>query len=159
MTTKESGGAPEAHSPRSHDPGGDDISLLQLLSVVLKHRYLIAGITLTIAFGVGVVGIQRPRTYTASGIFVTQGVERSLGSAAALAGQLGINLPTGGSVTDSPQFYADLLLSREILGRLLADTTLLEGADLGDTDSRPRTLLEFLRADGGQGQPGAAEVE
>lgn len=126
-------------------PRDDEVSILQFLSVLLKHRYAIVGWSFLAAFLVALVTVLSPRSYTASGSFVPQAVEGTGGAAAALAGQLGISLPGGGTdPSESPEFYSDLVLSREILGRVLDDTFSAAQVRRGDTVNTSGTLLDLL---------------
>lgn len=140
----ESGEPREVHPVAHYDSEEDNTSLLQGLCVLLKYRYAILGLSFASAFVVGLLGLQSPRSYTASGSFTPQGVERSVGGAAALAGQFGISLPGGGVPSESPQFYLSLLRSRKVLGRLMADTFLVSGVERGDAVPRAVTLVELL---------------
>ena len=122
----------------------DRISVLFLLKALLKHRYAVIGTSLAVAFIVGVVGLMGVRSYTARGSFIPESTDRSSGTAAAIAGQLGINLSgAGGGSAQSPEFYATLVRSRGVLGQVLADTFKLrkplkkDGASAG-------TLLDIL---------------
>jgi uncharacterized protein involved in exopolysaccharide biosynthesis len=131
------------------DQPEDEISLLQVVSVVLKHRYAIVGLSLFAGLVVGVTGLLGPRTYTASGSFIPQTVERTGSGAAALAGQLGIVLPGGGNnPTESPEFYQSLIRSREILGRVLAESFTPSAVGQGQTANKPQTLLDLLEIEG-----------
>lgn len=136
-------------TPTPYHSAEGSVSLLHLLSVLLKHRYSIAGISVAVAFIVGLVGLISPRSYTAEGSFIPQGVERGAGgSAALLAGQLGISLPgSGGAATESPEFYVDLLESREILGRVLTDSFTVNQTFWGESILRSGTLLDLLKID------------
>src|SRR5262249_55933160 len=85
----------------------------------LRHRRLIVG--LSIAFGVVaiLVTVLSPRQYTASAKFSPQerNPAQEAGGLGALASQLGVGSNRIG--TSSPQFYSDLLVSREILRDLV----------------------------------------
>jgi uncharacterized protein involved in exopolysaccharide biosynthesis len=133
--------------PPLHYPAEDEISVLHLLSVLLKHRYTVLGLSFGTAFLVAVLTILGPRSYTASGTFIPQGVERP-GQAQRLAGQLGIDLGGGVAATESPQFYTELLRSREILSPILIDTfSMNQTTWRGDTVRVTGTLLELLEVD------------
>jgi uncharacterized protein involved in exopolysaccharide biosynthesis len=99
----------------SGGPYGDDISLLEVVNLVLRHRYRIAATA--VAFGAIAVLITLlvSRTYAASSSFVPQGSDGQQGRLASLAGQFGVNVPMGDGASESPAFYAALLRSREIL--------------------------------------------
>jgi uncharacterized protein involved in exopolysaccharide biosynthesis len=91
---------------------GGDVSLLGVMNVVLRHRVSIVLIAFLAAASLAAYALTRPRTYTSIASFMPQ-VRQTAGSG--LAAQLGMILP-GADVSESPQFYVDLLRSREILG-------------------------------------------
>jgi uncharacterized protein involved in exopolysaccharide biosynthesis len=77
-----------------------------------------AGLVLAI-----VVAALRVATYSASFSFVPQVTQdQSRSGLASLAGQLGVSLLTAGSQGQSPQLYADLLETREILIPIAVDS-------------------------------------
>jgi uncharacterized protein involved in exopolysaccharide biosynthesis len=96
---------------------GDDISLWSYLNVLLRRRYLILMLTAGgTALGI-LVALIAPREYEASASLLAQESMSSQSSIGQLAGQLGL---TGLNPTSStPQLYADLLRSREVLRQLV----------------------------------------
>jgi uncharacterized protein involved in exopolysaccharide biosynthesis len=96
-------------------PYGDDISLLEVVNLVLRHRYRIAGTAVVFGAITVLVTLLIGRTYAASSSFVPQGSDGQQGRLATLAGQFGVNVPMGDGASESPAFYAELLRSREIL--------------------------------------------
>ena len=125
---------------------GDELSLLELLSMLLRRRRIVMGVPLSVALIVGVISFVIPSTFTATTTFVpevrTQG--RLPPSLASLAGQLGVSL--GAEATESARFYADLVRSRELLERIL----LGEYQDPRESKSAPdsTTLLRLLKVKG-----------
>ena len=122
----------------------DRISVLFLLKALLRHRYAVVGTSLAVAFLVGVMGLLGKRTYTARGSFIPESPDRGGGTAAAIAGQLGINLSgSAGGSGQSPEFYATLVRSRAVLAQVLTDTfTLREPLKEGGLHSG--TLLDVI---------------
>jgi uncharacterized protein involved in exopolysaccharide biosynthesis len=59
--------------------------------------------------------------YTATASFIPQGNESTRGGLASLADQFGFSLSTGGQAT-SPEFYARLVRSRVLIGKIVHDT-------------------------------------
>ena len=113
------------------------------LIAILRHRRR----TLLLALLAGVLTLAAllvaRRTYTSTASFTPQARRSMAGNFAGLASQFGFALPTG-DATQSPQFYADLLQSREILGPL-ADTrfrTVIDGK------LREANLIEILKVSG-----------
>jgi uncharacterized protein involved in exopolysaccharide biosynthesis len=100
----------------------DGVSLFDLGSVVLRNirsvaLAMLAGVLLAI-----LPAIREPRQYVATASFIPQGSEQGRSSGlSALAGQFGIAVPSA-NLSQSPQFYADLLTSRVILAPLARDT-------------------------------------
>jgi uncharacterized protein involved in exopolysaccharide biosynthesis len=136
---------PVSIGDRDDGEEGSGISLPQILIVLLNHRYSILFISLFTALVVGVVGLVRPRNYATSGSFIPQGVGQTLGGMAALAGQLGFALPSSSSsLSESPEFYASLLRSRQIFSRVLMDSHELKSVRWGDTVEVSGTLLDLL---------------
>ena len=95
-----------------------DVSLLGVVNVVLRHRAMIALFALALAAAAVTYALTRPVTYTSVSSFMPQ-ARTSTGTG--LAAQLGMVLP-GTDLSESPQFYVDLLRSREILGRAVDST-------------------------------------
>jgi uncharacterized protein involved in exopolysaccharide biosynthesis len=106
--------------PIDSQPTEGGISLVAVLTSILRHRFWVFGSALMFAALVGFLTILKPRTYTAAGSFIPQsrGASSAFASAAGLVGLL----PIGGDQSQAPQFYADLLTSDELLGAML-DTT------------------------------------
>jgi len=118
----------ERPRPSGRREGPAELSLLRIVNVVLRGRGLIAGSAVLVAIVVAVVGLARARTYSASASFVPQG--RSGGSnLSGIAAQFGISVQSGEGM-QSPQFYVDLLRSREIL-RDVVDTRYSVPTDTG----------------------------
>jgi uncharacterized protein involved in exopolysaccharide biosynthesis len=119
--------------------------------MILRRRAIVfLAVLLTVGILVTITLI-RPRTYTSTVSFITQGSRTN--QAAGLASQLGLTLPTAQG-TESPQFYADLVNSREILSRIASATysvTTGEGVKKGNlqffyqtTDRNPALALEKI---------------
>ncbi len=96
----------------------DEISLWEVLAVLVRRRGTIVLTTLLVGAAAATYSQLRPLTYTTSSSFRPQGSEVSNSQIMALASQFGVNVP-GGSGGDeaSPAFYQELLTSREILMR------------------------------------------
>lgn len=96
-----------------------DLSFLDVLTVMLRHRRLIIGLPLVLTLVVVALTLAQRRQFTSRATFMPQAGDASrLASLGGLAAQFGVNIPT----TDqgqSPEFYADMVLSRPVLGSLL----------------------------------------
>ena len=85
--------------------------------------------------------LTRPLTYTSIASFIPQ-MRQSTGTG--LAAQLGMVLP-GADLSESPQFYVDLLRSREILGRAIDSTYQIRTAT-------STTRIDLVTLYGGKGE-------
>jgi uncharacterized protein involved in exopolysaccharide biosynthesis len=139
--------SPEAE-PRgaSYD---DEISLLEVFNLVLRHRYRIAGTALLVGLLGALLALLGGRTYSASTSFVPQSPDAQQSRLATLAGQFGVTVPGSDGSGESPAFYAELLRSREILrpvARARYDFT-GPGRGLAAGERRSGTLPELLELD------------
>ena len=91
---------------------------IQILSLVLRHVRLVILTGIVLALVAGGLSMMRRRTWTSTASFTPQSArgERG-GGVSGLAASFGISL-SGAAPTESPQFYAELLTSEEILRRL-----------------------------------------
>ena len=113
-------GEVSARPPRLRVPDpAPEVSLGQLLRLIVRQRAVILGCAALVAAIVAVVTLRTERTYTASARFMPQ-ARRTSSNLSGLAAQFGVALP-GGDPSQSPQFYVDLLESRAILEQV-ADT-------------------------------------
>jgi uncharacterized protein involved in exopolysaccharide biosynthesis len=118
------------------------VTLLALINVVLRRRSWVIA-TAALAFVVAATySLLQPRTYSASASFVPQ-ARRTPSNISGLAAQLGLSIPSA-DAGQSPQFYADLLTSREILRK--AVEARYEFAT--DTGRVAGTLIDILVVDG-----------
>lgn len=97
----------------------DEIHLIELVNVLLRRWRLVLGLPLAAAVLTAAVSLIVPPTFTASTAFVPEAAPGSRVPAglAGLAGQFGVSL--GAQASQSPQFYAEVVKSREILDRVL----------------------------------------
>jgi uncharacterized protein involved in exopolysaccharide biosynthesis len=89
------------------------ISPLALLNALLRWRRVIALGAILAALAMTTFTLVRPRTWSSTSVFMPQS-RRLPGNLAGLASQFGLSLP-GAEPTQSPAFYADLVVSRQIL--------------------------------------------
>ena len=116
------GGSP----PTVSRPPDDEISLWEVLAVLVRRRRLIVSTTVLAVGAALAVAFLVADRYTTQASFRPQGSEASASQLMALAGQFGINVPGGGEEA-SPAFYAELLTSREILRRAADREYAIEG--------------------------------
>lgn len=91
----------------------DEISLWEVLAVLLRRRGLIVRAVMVAAVLAVAVAFLRDRTWTTTAQFRPQG-SQGASELASLASQFGVTVG-GGETGESPEFYAELLRSREIL--------------------------------------------
>jgi uncharacterized protein involved in exopolysaccharide biosynthesis len=117
----------------------DDLSVVGVLGVLLRYRYLIlAGVTIGALLGVTIARLARA-TYTSGASFMPHG-RKAPTSLSGLAAQFGLAVPINDGA-QSPQFYADLIRSRFVLGQLTDTTYAIDGG-------APRALTDVLDARG-----------
>jgi uncharacterized protein involved in exopolysaccharide biosynthesis len=105
----------------------DEISLWEVLAVLLRRRGTIVATTV-VCVGLAVAfTLTRTDEFTTQASFRPQGSEASASQLLALAGQFGVNVPGVGGEELSPAFYAELLVSREILQRIADRSYTVEG--------------------------------
>jgi uncharacterized protein involved in exopolysaccharide biosynthesis len=139
------------------EPGATELTLLDLLHVVLAHRRLMVAVSVGVAAILVALALLQPRTFTATAAFVPQGAPGARPGIAGLAAQLGFSVPAAGTA-DAPAFYAELLSSGTILGAV-ADSTVessrttgrqsvAEAIGIEERDPRRRRMLaiELLRS-------------
>jgi uncharacterized protein involved in exopolysaccharide biosynthesis len=124
----------------------EEISLLELINVLLKRWKLVAGLPVLAAVVAAVISLLIPPKYTAAATFVPEQESQSLNlpsGIAGLASQFGVAIPGGGA--NSPAFYANVLESRT-----LSDAVLLAGFPDPRSEALPDSaaLLEILEIDG-----------
>ena len=105
-----------ATPPPGRHPVDDEISLWEVLAVLLRRRGTIVLTTVVVAGLAVAFTLLRAETYTTEASFRPQGSEQSASQLMALASQFGVSVPGAGEEA-SPAFYAELLESREILRR------------------------------------------
>lgn len=91
--------------------------IVHVVNAILSNRRRVLVPAVLAAALTGVVTLLTPRDWTSVGTFVPAG-QRLPSSLSGLAAQLGVALPTGDANTN-PQFYSQLLGSREILEAVL----------------------------------------
>jgi uncharacterized protein involved in exopolysaccharide biosynthesis len=132
--------AREAAVREFRDREESQLSLLWIVAVLVRERRtILIGAGIGVLIGLAIASLRKP-TFTSSFSFVPQaGQDAGRSGLANLAGQFGILLGTGQAQAQSPQFYADLLESRELLAPIAADTFVD-----GRNEQRRVALTEFL---------------
>ena len=97
------------------DAGDTNVwTLLRVAIVLLAERRVIAWTAAVLFSAVIVLTVLWPRSYAAGFSFVPQSTSGTAGIAG-IAAQFGVELPVG-DVSRSPDFYIELLASREVVG-------------------------------------------
>lgn len=91
-----------------------DVSIVGVLNVLLRRRWLIIALPLLAVLGVAGVRLALPRQYASDAAFMPQQSGTPGGNLSGLAAQFGITVP-GSEPGESPAFYADLIRSRAVL--------------------------------------------
>jgi uncharacterized protein involved in exopolysaccharide biosynthesis len=97
------------------------VGLLEVAGILLRWRQWSLWFPVVLVALTVVAVLLTPRKFTSSANFVPQKSGSQLGRLASLAAQFGVAVPAQ-SASESAEFYADLLVSREILGRIVTDT-------------------------------------
>ena len=102
----------------AQEPGSTAAEVHAVASRLLRHPRLMFGLPLVLCALAVVIGLVRPRSYSSSATFRPQSNEGNASKLAGLAAQFGVNVPLG-SETESAEFYAELLRSREMQTRIV----------------------------------------
>ena len=122
----------------NRDLPDDEVSLWTYLNVLLRHRKLLVLLPIGMALAVGTARLLTPRQYTATASFVPQEATPPQAGLGQLASQFGLTVAR--TSTGSPQFYAELLESNDLL-REVATTTYR----LPDDHAFTGDMIEYLR--------------
>ncbi len=141
--------------------GEDQATLVELANIGLRSwRLFFVLPVLGVVLAVG-SGLLTPRTFSVSTSFVPQSAQGSGSDLAGLARQFGVNVapaPSG----QSPDFYAMILMTRELLGGAAETSYTVEddgqgpesgtladlyGIEMPDAEKRHRAAIERLRDD------------
>lgn len=159
VTGKSGEGGPEDRrgpSPRRSPPDGRDgpdtrleeVSLLQLTNVLLRHRRLVVLAPVVVGFLVVVFTLLGPRSYTSTASFTPESGGDQAGRLSGLASQFGVQVPTG-SAGESPQFYADLLSGRALLREaVLTEYEASVDSERPDGEPRHGDLVSLFEIEG-----------
>jgi uncharacterized protein involved in exopolysaccharide biosynthesis len=102
---------PAISSPQ--DPNVFEFSLLRLVSAILRYRFLVISLAFLMAAIMVGLALASDRTYTVDSSFMPQ-THRAQSQLASLGAQFGIPI-AGADPSQSPDFYVDLVRSKEIL--------------------------------------------
>lgn len=126
-----------------------EVSVFDIGATILRYWRLFVVVPLVLVLLVALWTLTRPERFVASATFMPQDQSsRASSGALALAQQFGVNL-TGGSSSQSPQYYVQLLEARAVR------KPLVESEYTVNTDTGPRraTLIELFAEERGDGRP------
>jgi uncharacterized protein involved in exopolysaccharide biosynthesis len=135
----------EPRSMKAVDRAPPEPSLLRPTAMLLRHWSLLLLVPLLVAGAMIGLMLLQGREYTAESRFSPQAGDASAARLAGLASQFGFAIPGGSQQSQSPEFYAALVRSRELLGEL-ALTRLPIGTAADGTPGL--TYVEYTRAPG-----------
>lgn len=97
-------------APVGYGEEREGFSLLQVLTVLIRHRWKVVGSLVAVFLVIGVLRVLSPVTYTSQASFMSQtgGGGGGMGALAGVASRFGISVSSG-SGGQSPRFYAALL--------------------------------------------------
>jgi len=129
-----------AHEEAPRRTAVTEISLINILNIFLRQRWLILGVAALLGVVTAIALLISPSTYTVESSFIIQ--KRDQPPAAGIAAQLGMDLGMV-DASQSPAFYAALVKTPDVLDRLV-DTTFVTTAD-----AKPRRLASIWGISGG----------
>ena len=128
-------------SDRSGIGAGDSpetVSLAWVLAELIRGRKVILGLVGVAVLAAVVSAFTKKPSFSADFTFVPESADDSRSSAlAGLAGQFGIPLGAMGGQAKPPQFYADLLETREVLSTIALDS-------VTDVDGKRKPIYQFM---------------
>lgn len=136
---QEPGRQEASRPPERREP--DEITVVWILSVLLRYRVMIVALALAVGFYVGLGSVTSPHFYTTEAQFLPKGTTPQ-GQLGALAQQFG--LLSVGSTGQSAQLYLDLLGSRPLLWQIAERQYTLKT----DSGTRRGNLLQLYRVRG-----------
>jgi uncharacterized protein involved in exopolysaccharide biosynthesis len=121
------------------------LSLLVVAEAALRYRRMLFGLPVALGLVAVVLGLLL-RGHTASASFLPETAGGDLSRYANLAAQFGVSLPVSGRTQESPDFYVELLRSRELLSAVALDTFRIAGEPDGQ-DTMHGPLVDLLRVE------------
>lgn len=122
---------------------GEEYSLLQFATAILRTRRLLVLVPLVLAVLTGAVVLLLPLKFTTRVSFTASSASGLPSQLAGLAAQFNVSLP-GQDNTQGPEFYADLVRRPEALVELVEASYRVAGKD---GDSTNRTFIDLYEID------------
>jgi uncharacterized protein involved in exopolysaccharide biosynthesis len=117
--------SPEASLASAAPIEPTDVTLGDLLGVVVGYRWLVLSLPVLIATITIGITLSTPQQWSASAMFVPQARSSVGGGLSGLAAQFGVSVP-GGDPSQSPVFYQEVVRSRAVLSAVVDSTILTE---------------------------------
>jgi uncharacterized protein involved in exopolysaccharide biosynthesis len=108
------------NSADSAPASASSFPIFRLIALIVRRRRLLLLSPLIGALVLGGLALARARTYSAYASFLPQSAGVSSSPLAGLAAQYGFSIPNSSGAAQSPDFYAALLTSREVLEAVAA---------------------------------------
>jgi uncharacterized protein involved in exopolysaccharide biosynthesis len=121
-------------------PERDEITVVWILSVLLRYRVMIIALALAVGFFTGLRSVSSPHFYTTEAQFLPKGTTAQ-GQLGVIAQQFGLSV---GSTGQSAQLYLDLLKSRPLLWQIAKRQYTLQT----DSGTRRGDLLQLYHVRG-----------
>lgn len=150
--------AENTHNGRQRLDEPEEISILELFNVLLRRRRIVLRSVILVLLGMALVVFLTKRTFTASTSFIPQTPDRRVSGLSGLASQFGFQLPTE-HPGESPQFYAELVGSREILGILATEEFDFQWTKRGQMRRMEGTIPDLLELATGEEDPAIRREE
>jgi uncharacterized protein involved in exopolysaccharide biosynthesis len=135
---------PASNHSSDREPGPDEVSLVALATSILRRRRLVAWCGVGLFAMVVAATLTRHRVYTAAASFIPSVTQQGAGLTG-LAAQIGLSLPVG-EAAQSPEFYASLVGSREVLGSVVGQQFTYQ-SDTGRVDGALPSILGIEESD------------
>lgn len=155
--TADSSGGESAPGAGPNEPESREVSILEVVNLVLRHRKVVFVTPLVTVFLVVAVTVLLPDEYTSESTFMPHSDQPQAGALTGLASQFGVSIPLG-QPGQSPQFYADLVMSRKLLKSVVTTGYELEPGEADDPKARRGDLVELFEIDEPSRGAGVAEA-
>lgn len=137
-------GADAPASALWQEEGTQPLSVSAFVAVLLRHRRALAILPFLVAFVWVVVLLILPREYTSPAMFTPSSSAGQLSQLEGLAAQFGVNVPQG-QTNESPDFYASLIQSEELLRSAVVTTYRFPASSESGADTISGDLVTLLR--------------
>jgi len=118
----------------------DEINLLDLAKVVLKHKGLIVRVVLVVVLGTAIVSLIMPKVYESKAVIVpVMPVEEQGGGMSAVAAQFGITTPQSSNLSEIVSLLKSDILMQKVMERGKFYNVLFEKDDLKGKSENEKT--------------------